>query len=550
MAKVTKPLALDETLKTVAKDSTLQDAAESIGKLAESMAEFVDYQKRQTAHYPIWDDAKGEFTNESIKAWLDSEADGIIYGVKQPKDARQVCIKTLGNAGIPNPVPSTLAQVGSDPYFGRGAFRYYNVNATVDDNGVYHVTGIDRFGGFVNDGTKDVFTLTPVRYERQTDTGDGYIELAFSDTPRNGLHREQRSADYTTGEPMPFMLRAKYAMSIDGSGKPWSITDAKPANRTVSQSNLGTTCAKKGTHYSGLTAADDAYLYDMFLMKYANKSSQSVFAGCTSHTEQVHPTMAESGVKRVVVAKSDADKWPVGAAFMLGKQTTATTDRQSAECYNVFDALRLTSKVAVDDSNTALYFSDTQETFDVSRDYLLSTAPWRTGACDGIVYDGSPTSPTSGREPFVLQGIETAFGAYEIIHDGMASNDGSGWVLGVANTMANVSTSAYTANYTTVCEMPKQTNDNWFWPLSSAKVGGAYTPVGTGGSATSGVGDGIYLNKIATTGTREVLSRGYLDIGSAAGLRCVALSGGLGAAGWFVCSRLSLNGRNGVNFAD
>ena len=170
MAKVTKPLALDETLKTVAKDSTLQDAAESIGKLAESMAEFVDYQKRQTAHYPIWDDAKGEFTNESIKAWLDSEADGIIYGVKQPKDARQVCIKTLGNAGIPNPVPSTLAQVGSDPYFGRGAFRYYNVNATVDDNGVYHVTGIDRFGGFVNDGTKDVFTLTPVRYERQTDT--------------------------------------------------------------------------------------------------------------------------------------------------------------------------------------------------------------------------------------------------------------------------------------------------------------------------------------------------------------------------------------------
>lgn len=550
MAKITKPLALDETLKTVAKDATLQNVAQSIDKLANSMTEFVDDQKQQAKKYPIWDSAKKEFTNESIKAWLDSECDGIIYGVKQPKDQRTTCIKTLGNSGIPNPVPSTLAQVGSDPYFDRGAFRHYDVNATVDDNGVYHVTGIDRFGGFVNDGTEDVFVLTPIRYERRTDTGDGYVELAFCDTPRNGLYREQRSADYATGEPMPFMLRAKYAMSIDGSGKPWSITDAKPANRTVSQSNLGTTCAKKGTYYSGLTAADDAYLYDIFMMKYANKSSQSVFAGCTSHTEQVHPTMAENGVKRVVVAKSDADKWPIGSAFMLGQQTTATTDRQNAECYNVFDALRLTSKVAVDDSNTALYFADAPSVFDVSRDYLLSTAPWRTGACDGIVYDGSPTSPTSGREPFVLQGIEIAFGAYEIIHDGMASNDGSGWVLGIVNTMVNVSTSAYTASYRTICEMPKQASDNWYWPLHSAKVGGAYTPVGTGGSATSGVGDGIYVNGIATTGTREVLSRGTLRDGSLAGLRCVSLNNGLGAARWYFCSRLSINGRNGVNFAD
>ena len=548
MSKVTKPLALDETLKTVAKDATLKDASDGINKLAESMADFVSLQKKQTAKYPIWDDVKKEYTNESIKAWLDSECDGIIYGVKQPKDQRQACIKTLGNAGIPNPVPSTLTQVGSDPYYDRGAFRYYNVNATVDDNGTYHVTGIDRFGGFVNDGTKDVFVLTPVRYERQTDTGDGYIELAFSDTPHQGLHREARSADYATGEPMPYMLRAKYGMSIDSNGKPWSVTAAKIANRTVSQSNLATTCAKKGTRYSGLTFADDAYVYDMFLMKYATKSSQSVFVGCTNHQEQVHPTLEEDGVKRVIVAKADAAKWPVGSAFMLGKQETASSDRADVQCYNVFDSLKMVSKSDVDDSNTALYF-ETDTAFDTKTTYLLSTAPWRSGACDGIVYDGSPTDNTSGREPFVIQGIEQMSGMLEIIHDGMASNDGTGWVLGEVNTTTNVA-SSYTSDYGTVCEMPKQTADNWYWPVFSQKKGVAYTPSGTGGSSTSGVGDAIYLNQLAATGTREVLSRGVLGNGSDAGLRCVVLNVGLGNAWWYICSRLSVNGQNGVNFSD
>lgn len=530
-------------------DAFADHAEDSANKAANSAAlakKYADEAEALLYKVPFYDEGAGEFTNRSIQEWLAWNNDGLLYGVKQPKDERQACTKTRANAGIANPVPGTLANAGSDPYFGRGPFRYYDCNATVDDNGQFHVTGIADFGGFVDDGTKDVFVLTPIRYISSTDTGDGYIELINSDTSLPGLEREPRSV-LQTGEKLPFMLRAKYPMSIDSDGKPWSVSGAKIANRTVSQQSLKATCAKKGESYSGLTYADDAYLYDMFLLKYANKSSQTVFKGCTQAYDQVHPTVAESGVKRVVVARSVAARYPVGSCWMLGRQETASTDRGNIQCYNVFDGLKVVSKETVDSNNTALVF-DSPSIFDVETTYLLSTAPWQTGACDGIKYDGSPTSNVSGLEPFTLQGIECMHGALEIVHDGLASNDGSGWILTEANSTANAASSV-TANYTTILNFPLRQTAGWYWPTYSKKNGGAWLPQGESGSGTTGVGDAIWLSEQTSTGTREVLSRGDLGGGSYAGLRYLLLLDWVGIAWWNLCSRLSVNGQNGVNFA-
>ena len=46
-----------------------------------------------------------------------------------------------------------------------------------------------------------------------------------------------------------------------------------------------------------------------------------------------------------------------------------------------------------------------------------TVTPWRTGGCDAVVGDGSPTSRTSGREPYTVQGIELGLGMYEILGD-------------------------------------------------------------------------------------------------------------------------------------
>ena len=57
---------------------------------------------------PEWDAEAGEFTIESIKRWLNANADGKLYGVDETLDAIQTCDKVLANEGIDNPVPSTL----------------------------------------------------------------------------------------------------------------------------------------------------------------------------------------------------------------------------------------------------------------------------------------------------------------------------------------------------------------------------------------------------------------------------------------------------------
>ena len=56
--------------------------------------------------------------------------------------------------------------------------------------------------------------------------------------------------------------------------------------------------------------------------------------------------------------------------------------------------------------------------------------------------------------------------------------------------------------------------------------------------------DYMWVDKIETTGEREVLSLGGLDNGGLAGLWCVDGNDGLGSTWWLFGSRLSLIGRS------
>lgn len=66
----------------------------------------------------------------------------------------------------------------------------------------------------------------------------------------------------------------------------------------------------------------------------------------------------------------------------------------------------------------------------------------------------------------------------------------------------------------------------------------------TGGGSSSGLCDGIYTSKMATTDTREWRALGGLGFGSFAGLCSVFAYSSLGDAGWDFGSRLSLLGRS------
>ena len=492
-------------------------------------------------HLPVWDEEAGEYTEESIRAWLAWGADGLQYGVDQTLDAVQECTKVLANAGIENPVPSTLLKVGSDPYWQRGPFRWWHVNARVDDDGTQHITGIKGIGHFSYEDGRDVFCLAPVRYVSHGVVGGKY-RTVNCDMPQAGLSPEPR-AYRPDGTLAPYMLRAAFPAGLV-DGKPVSRPGVKLWNRTCSHNSMNEKAKLKGKAYSGMTGADLDYLYDMFLLKYANKSSQTVFAGCTGHTEQVAVTVASESSASVVVDKATADKWPVGCAVMVGTTTTASDDRGKATSYDLADQANVLRKEAVDESNVRLVLDC--EPFTSAVGQLVSTAPWNTGATLGVQYDGSPTSCTSGREPFVLQGMECMVGAYEILGDILANGEADGWKLFLCADTAKSST-AVTADYTSIYGFPSKDADGWSYPMAQVKSGGLYCPGDLGASTSTGTGDGVWYARTGVTGTREFLAFGDLWAWSDAGLRCAVLSNGPGGTGWASGSRLSCDGRNGVN---
>ena len=487
---------------------------------------------------PIFNDETGRYTNASIAAWLAKMRDGKNYGVSIPKGSATACTKTGANAGIANPKPGIIGRAAIDPYVNHGAFTFFEVNGGVDADGTPYVTAIDGDGRFSR--TDDTWIMTPVLYTLETETNDA-VNITVSDTRQPGMKR-QPAALLPNGAQRPYMLYAKYALSVDAEGKPRSVSGAQ-VKRFVSH-DTGVSLMKTATTGDSFkTAADDWYVKVMFLLKYATKNSQSVFAGCTGYDVQISPTVAESNTTRVVVAKSQADQILIGSSMILGTHTGTSNDRGNGYNYDVFDAATVIKKVDVDASNTAIYF-DVAKPFTTATTYLLSTVPWRAGACDAVEGDGSPTSCTDSKQPFVIQGIELGLGMYEVLGNVLIQYTGTGTVVYVNPDTKNEKAGSSPGSALSAGAFPGQAAEGWNYALYCKTVNGLMIQQGTGASTSVGICDGNYKVADTTVGWREWLSLGNLGNGGVAGLWYVDGSSGAGYAGWSIGSRRSANGRS------
>ena len=281
----------------------------------------------------------------------------------------------------------------------------------------------------------------------------------------------------------------------------------------------------------------------MLLSKYATKNSQSVFAGCTGYDVVATPTLAESNTTRVVIAKAKADQILVGSAMMLGTHTGTSTDRGYDYNCNVFDGAKVIKKVAVDDSNVAIYF-DVAKPFSTATTYQLATAPWNTGACDMVEGDGSPTSCMDGKQPFVIQGIELGHGMYEVLGNVLIQYTGSGTAVWVNPDTKNEKSGSMPDLALSCGAFPGPAAEGWNYGLYCKTVNGLMMQQGTGASTSVGICDGNYKVADTTVGWREWLSLGLLGNGGNAGLGCVYGSSGAGGTWWHIGSRRSANGRS------
>ena len=466
-------------------------------------------------------------------------------------------VKMNDNEGLVRK-PSTNTVIGQDDYREIGVFMHFPCNFTVDDKGFNHVTALQGQPDFKKTGKVDVGEVTMSAWVGITDNPE-YVDYHYSDSPNEALGlRPMGESINPDGTISPFMIHGKYGAG-DIDGVPYSSAGLILANgsqkggKPVSHTGLIAYMRKKGSMYVGTTNWDLFYKQLMMIILYATTNSRSVMTGCNSYTSQEMATVAETEVTRVILPKAKANNYIVGSYVSVGDIGSNTNkDRYYAYMHNLAYDVKILKIEPVDDTNSAIYL-DT-EPFNTTLTTCISTMPWRTGSTDSVLgSDGSPFSNTDNKNPFKIQGIETGYGAYEVLSnvfmDIVTDEDGTpkrDVYICMDASLLTTDMNAAKTRYKKVAAQVTYTAASWKY-ISKCFVDpalGIMVPTETKAGSTTGFCNGLYTDS-GTSGQREWLSLGDLGLGTFCGLWILSASGGVGNAYWCIVSGVSPNGTRG-----
>lgn len=466
-------------------------------------------------------------------------------------------VKLNDNEGLVRK-PSTNTAIGQDDYREIGVFMHFPCNFTVDNKGFNHVTALQGQPDFRKTGKVDVGEVTMSAWVGITDNPE-YVDYHYSDSPNEALGlRPMGESINPDGTISPFMIHGKYGAG-DIDGVPYSSAGLILANgsqkggKPVSHTGLIAYMKKKGSMYVGTTNWDLFYKQLMMIILYATTNSRSVMAGCNSYSMQEMAAVAETGVTRVILPKAKANNYIVGSYVSVGDIGSNTNkDRYYAYMHNLAYDVKILKIEPVDDTNSAIYL-DT-EPFNTTLTTCISTMPWRTGSTDSVLgSDGSPFSNTDNKNPFKIQGIETGYGAYEVLSnvfmDIVTDEDGTPkrdvYICMDASLLTTDMNVAKT-RYKKVAAQVTYTAESWKY-ISKCFVDpalGIMVPTEAKAGSTTGFCNGLYTDS-NTSGQREWLSLGTLNHGTVYGLWVLSAAYGVGSAVWYIVSGVSPNGTRG-----
>lgn len=461
------------------------------------------------------------------------------------------------NAGLVC-VPSTRATAGQDDYANDPLFMCFDCNYTIDGTTLEPV--IHAIKGVA--GTFDKASNTQLVGVIQM---TGWVKRTLEETTKTVSYRAKETPGY---EPLPeavraldnsvrpFVIHAKYAAGLDSNGQLTSKSGVQPAtlrtgsagSKSISYSGQRTLWRNRGTQYGGSCLCELAFYQLMLELKYATLSSRSKLAGCNAYDVTGTITVAETGVSRAIVSNADAAKFLVASRASIG----TTNARHMATCYDVADISTITAIEVYDANNKAIYF-DTKEAFDTSVGLKITSQPWATGACDDVLgNDGSPFSNTSGKEPYILQGIELQLGMYETLGDtGLYANGTTGYEVYSFRTCAarpanNLKTATGAVNVGLVPNDLASAAWNYNKELnwSANKQEHYMLAQEFGASSSTGYGAATYREVKTNVGEREWVAFGTLNTGSHCGLSTANLITALTNAYWYLGARASGTGGN------
>lgn len=571
--------ALSKTINTASTskidlDKTIQDAAELDSNLDKKITEGTALNKtlQDTTEKAVSDiqneadiqiqniTAAGGGIENALSNFFALHRTGKVYTTriyKYDTSTSPTGVKLNDNEGLVRK-PSTNTMIGQDDYREIGLFMHFPCNFTVDDKGFIHITALQGQPDFRKTGKVDVGEVTMSAWVGITDNPE-YVDYHYSDSPNEALGLVPMGESINPdGTLSPFMVHGKYGAG-DIDGVPYSSAGLILANgsqkgsKPISHTGMIAYMKKKGSRYVGTTNWDLFYKQLMLIILYATINSRSVMTGCTSYTSQEMAAVAETGVTRVILPKAKANNYIVGSYVSVGDIGSNTNkDRYYAYMHNSAYDVKILKIEPVDDTNSAIYL-DT-EPFNTTLTTCISTMPWRTGSTDSVLgSDGSPFSNTDNKNPFKIQGIETGYGAYEVLSnvfmDIVTDEDGTpkrDVYICMDASLLTTDMNAAKTRYKKVAAQVTYTAASWKY-ISKCFVDpalGIMIPIETKAGSTTGFCNGLHTDS-GTSGQREWLSLGGLGNGTVCGLWILHAGVGVGNAYWNIVSGVSPNGTRG-----
>lgn len=483
--------------------------------------------------------------------------DGKVYGVEFYKHSTSPASagrKTRDNAALVCE-PSTNSKAGRDDYVKRALFCPFNVDYTIDAETLEpKISAIE--GVFGTYDAKAPAGLIGVMQQggwvRYYDAGSSFGYEYADERVSSEFYPLEATVKASDNSVRSFMIHAKYAAGYGADGKLGSLSGAACAIRTISHNSQISLWKQRGAQYCGKSYADGGFVDLMFWLKYGDKANASKMQGCRNYGYTYAITVAQTDAKSVILKKTDAASLVVGSAIDVGDGS----DRQNASSYAVASSAVILSIEAYDDNNSRVNL-DLAAGITTTTSNKINTIVWRSGSCDNVLgVDGSPTNCTSGKEPFIIQGIECMVGAYEVYADAifkLESADGvfkiTPWICKKASEITNNAIgSAYKAlSYS----LTPPTSAGWRY-ISSMGFDPAHPcanfPDGLDANSNTGYRAGFYSEN-ATNGLREWQAVGYLGHGASAALGCANSTSGLGDVWWRFSGRACGTAGNRGEFA-
>lgn len=459
--------------------------------------------------------------------------------------------------------PSTNAVRAVNDFDGKGCFAYLEVNGSVDENGDFQVQYIKDIDNEFSRTKYDTWCLYLTQYVYRKFDSNGE-DTVISDTRHSAEWLPEGGAIRPDGTIRPFVAIAKYMSGDNADGVASSISGVSPKNYSF-QSSL-TKFRAKGTQYCAETSQDSERMTRLMEIAFATRHSQSVMAGCNWWWTQATATVQENNAERIIISKSAAKEFVVGGTVSIGNANSLTSegkannDRGLSGLHAKANKVKITKIEDYDSNNAAVYVDNGGQKFStaptsvsgVTCETIISTMPWNTGGCDEVLGScGSPVSNTSGKEPYILFGVEMSSGFWE---------PKGNTVMKIENHVMR----PYICYDCTKMTTAGATTDDWIalgyaipdnkgsWKYIS-KLGYSADdpevryPVEVAATSSTGYADGLYTENLETTGDsqREVLGSGALLDGALDGRRVAHLPNGLSYSDWDFAARLSACGRCG-----